>query len=58
MNKGRRYGEWSKRKTKSVREQQSMRMLTEFLKAQTPQQKREVVKTFNPHYFIFGETLK
>lgn len=52
-----RHGEWAKRKTKSVREQQSMRMLTEFLRAKTPHEKREVIKSFNPHYFVFGETL-
>lgn len=52
-----RHGEWSKRKSKSVREQQSTRMLTEFLNAHTPYQKREVIKSFNPLYFVFGETL-
>jgi hypothetical protein len=52
-----RHGEWSRRKTKSVREQQSTRMLTEFLNAHTPQQKREVIRSFNPLYFVFGETL-
>jgi hypothetical protein len=58
MNENRvRHGEWSRRKNKSVREQQSTRMLTEFLNAHTPQQKREVIRSFNPLYFVFGETL-
>jgi hypothetical protein len=58
MNENRvRHGEWSRRKNKSVREQQSTRMLTEFLNAHTAQQKREVIRSFNPLYFVFGETL-
>ena len=58
MNTNRiRVGEWSRRKTKSVREQQSVRMLTEFMQAQTPHEKREVIRSFNPLYFVFGETL-
>ena len=58
MNENRiRVGEWSRRKTKSVREQQSVRMLTEFMQAQTPHEKREVIRSFNPLYFVFGETL-
>ncbi len=57
MNNRIRTGEWSRRKTKSVREQQSVRMLTEFMQAQTPHEKREVIKGFNPLYFVFGETL-
>jgi hypothetical protein len=47
-----RYGEWAERKRKSVREQQSARMLAEFMQAQTPHQKREVIRSFNPLYFI------
>jgi hypothetical protein len=58
MNENRiRVGEWSRRKTKSIREQQSVRMLTEFMQAQTPHEKREVIRSFNPLYFVFGETL-
>lgn len=57
MTTVKRSGEWAQRKNKSVREQQSMRMLTEFLQAQTPHEKREVIKSFNPLYFVFGETL-
>jgi hypothetical protein len=52
-----RHGEWAQRKINKIRQQQSMRMLTEFLNAHTPQQKREVIKSFNPLYFVFGETL-
>ncbi len=52
-----RHGEWAKRKTKSIREKESARMLTEFLNANTPFQKREVIRSFNPLYFAFGETL-
>ena len=47
-----RYGEWAERKRKSVREQQSARMLAEFMQAQTPHQKREVIRSFNPLYFL------
>ena len=58
MNNNRtRHGEWAQRKTNKIRQQQSLRMLTEFLNAHTPQQKREVIKGFNPLYFVFGETL-
>lgn len=58
MNETRnRHGEWAQRKTNKIRQQQSMRMLTEFLNAHTPHQKREVIKSFNPLYFVFGETL-
>jgi len=58
MNENRvRHGEWSRRKNKSVREQQSTRMLAEFMKAQTAHEKREVIRSFNPLYFVFGETL-
>jgi hypothetical protein len=58
MNDNRiRVGEWSRRKTKSMREQQSVRMLTEFMQAQTAHEKREVIRSFNPLYFVFGETL-
>ena len=32
-------------------------MLRDFLLAKTPYEKREVIKTFNPHYFALGETL-
>lgn len=32
-------------------------MLMDFLKAQTPQEKRAVITAFAPHYFIFGEQL-
>lgn len=32
-------------------------MLVQFLRATTPKEKRDVIKSFAPHYFIFGETL-
>jgi hypothetical protein len=58
MNNNRiRVGEWSRRKNNKVREQQSLRMLTEFMQAQTPHEKREVIKSFNPLYFVFGYEL-
>ena len=58
MNDNRiRVGEWAQRKTNKIRQQNSMRMLTEFLNAQTPHEKREVIRSFNPLYFVFGETL-
>ena len=52
-----RVGEWAQRKTNKIRQQNSMRMLTEFLNAHTPQEKRAVIRSFNPLYFVFGETL-
>lgn len=33
------------------------RMLTDFLNAKTPHDKREVIKSFNPYYFQFGNKL-
>ena len=58
MNENRiRVGEWAQRKTNKIRQQNSMRMLTEFLNAHTPHEKREVIRSFNPLYFVFGETL-
>jgi hypothetical protein len=53
-----RYGEWAERKRKSVREQQSARMLAEFMQAQTPHQKREVIRSFNPLYFLLTPDAK
>lgn len=32
-------------------------MLRDLLMATTPQEKRRVIETFAPHYFIFGTTL-
>ena len=46
---------WGKRKAR--RQSPRDTMLTDFLRATTPHEKREVIKTFNPHYFAFGETL-
>lgn len=33
------------------------RMLHDFLNATTAQEKREVIKQFAPHYFVFGTQL-
>lgn len=44
------------RKTKKVLSPQET-MLRDFLNAKTPQAKREIIATFAPHYFIFGERL-
>lgn len=52
MRRGTRTGEWAERKRKSVREIQSMKMLNDFLNAQTPQDKRRVIESFNPYYFL------
>lgn len=52
MRTGTRTGEWAERKRKSIREIQSMQMLNDFLNAQTPQDKRRVIESFNPHYFV------
>ena len=46
---------WAKRKERKMSPKDTM--LTDFLRATTPHEKREVIKTFNPHYFAFGETL-
>jgi len=46
---------WGKRKARKMSPQDTM--LTDFLKATTPSEKRQVIKNFAPHYFVFGETL-
>lgn len=33
------------------------RMLHDFLMARTPTEKRRVIESFAPHYFVFGTTL-
>ena len=33
------------------------RMLRDFLNAGTPQEKRKVIESFAPHYFVFGTKL-
>ena len=40
-----------------LKDEQARAMLSTFLTAKTPQEKREVIKSFNPYYFTFGETL-
>lgn len=47
--------DYAKRKLKRTSPQDTM--LRDFLLAKTPHEKREVIKTFNPYYFAFGETL-
>ena len=46
---------YAQRKAKRASPQETM--LRDFLLAKTPYEKREVIKTFNPHYFLLGETL-
>ena len=46
---------WAKRKARKMSPQDTM--LADFLRATTPSEKREVIKNFAPHYFIFGDTL-
>lgn len=46
---------YAQRKAKRASPQETM--LRDFLLAKTPHEKREVIKTFNPYYFAFGETL-
>ena len=48
-------GEWAKRKARKMSPQDTM--LTDFLRATTPSEKRQVIKNFAPHYFVFGEKL-
>ena len=33
------------------------RMLYDMVQAPTPQAKRDIIKTFNPYFFMFGESL-
>lgn len=46
----------NKRQAK-LKDEQARNMLASFLTAKTASEKREVIKTFNPYYFTFGETL-
>lgn len=49
-----------KRRTKSqakLEDERKRKMLADFLRAKTASEKREVIKSFNPYYFTFGETL-
>ena len=39
------------------KDEQARAMLKTILRAKTPQEKREIIKSFNPYYFTFGETL-
>ena len=50
---------WERRKARRREQVCSPKelMLRDFLMAQTPHEKRRVIETFNPHYFVFGETL-
>jgi hypothetical protein len=47
--------DWEKRKARKSSPRDTM--LHDFLKAKTPSEKRQVIKNFAPHYFIFGNTL-
>jgi hypothetical protein len=46
---------WQQRKARKMSPQDTM--LTDFLRATTPHEKRQVIKNFAPHYFIFGDKL-
>lgn len=46
---------WQQRKARKMSPKDTM--LTDFLKATTPSEKRAVITAFAPHYFIFGDTL-
>jgi hypothetical protein len=46
---------YAERKAKRTSPRETM--LVDFLRAKTPHEKREVIKTFNPYYFVFGDTL-
>jgi hypothetical protein len=45
---------WEERQAKKLRD----RMLTDFLRAKTAEEKRAVIEAFAPHYFVFGTDLK
>lgn len=47
--------DWTKRKLRKASPQDMM--LADFLRARTPHEKRQVIKNFAPHYFVFGEKL-
>ena len=55
MNVIKRSDEWAKRKARRMSPKDTM--LADFLRATTPHEKREVIKNFAPHYFVFGEKL-
>lgn len=46
---------YQERKAKRTSPQDTM--LADFLKANSPSEKRQVIKNFAPHYFIFGDKL-
>ena len=46
---------WAQRKARKMSPRDTM--LTDFLRATTPHEKRAVITAFAPHYFIFGESL-
>ena len=45
------------KRIKAKEDAQRRGMLAAFLSAPDAQAKREVIKTFTPHYFVFGNTL-
>lgn len=47
--------DYARRKAKRTSPQETM--LRDFLTAKTASEKRQVIKNFAPHYFIFGERL-
>ena len=49
-------GDWARRKAKKSSPQD--RMLTDFLRAETAEEKRKVIEAFAPYYFVFGKKLK
>jgi thymidylate synthase len=49
--------EWSARKRRNRNELEALRMLVELMKADTPKEKRKVIKTYNPYHYIFGNKL-
>lgn len=46
-----------KGRRKSVEDQARHNMLRDFLVATTPEEKRKVIESFAPHYFVFGNKL-
>lgn len=50
--------DWELRQAKKHEKKQADMMLTNFLRAKTAEEKRAVIESFAPYYFVFGTDLK